>query len=81
MTTTNIQTEIESTMISEIKEHGYTEIRIDEFDRSGNLSKSTTYARLPFAIRKMINFAQGYFPIYQGSSVTNMGYKMKISMN
>ena len=78
---TNIQKQIETTMISEIKELGFSEIRIDEFDRNGNLSSTKNYSKLIFAVRKMINFAQGEFPIYQGSEVTCMGYKMKISMN
>lgn len=68
-------------MVSEIKSLGYSEIRIDEFNRSGELSSSKVYSKLIYAVRRMINFAQGGFPIYQGAEVTNMGYKMKISMN
>lgn len=77
----NIQKEIENTMINEIKALGFSEIRIEEFDRNSNLSTSKTYSKLIFAVRKMINFAEGEFPIYQNSTITRMGYKMKISMN
>jgi ribosome-binding factor A len=77
----NFQKELENTMISEIKDLGYSEIRIDEFRHNGDLSNSKCYTRLIYAVRKMINFAQGEFPIYQGSEVTYMGYKMKIIMN
>jgi len=76
----NIQTQIEITMIEEIKELG-TEIRIDEYRPDGSLIKSKVYVRLAIAARKLINHAQGYFPIYQNSSVNCMGYKTKISIN
>ena len=79
--TKSIQQQIEERMVSEIKESGYSQIRIDEYDRNGKLSSSKKYIRLLPAVRKMIDFAKGEFPIYQGSQVTSMGYKMRIQMN
>jgi len=68
-------------MASEIKALGYSEMRIEEYDRDGSLSVSKNYIGLKAACKRLINHAQGEFPIYQGSEVMYMGYKMKIVMN
>lgn len=76
----NLQIKMENEIITEIKQLG-AEIIINEYRPNGNLIKTKHYTKLRFAAKKLINHAQGYFPIYQNSSVMQMGYKMTISIN
>ncbi len=74
-----IQKNLEDTMISKIKDLGFVGIRIHERLPSG-YKKVTTYTYLRSAVKRLIKFADGEFPIYQDSCITKNGYKMIIGL-
>lgn len=80
MLTTIYQENIENSMMKELKNLNVEQVKITEYDRYGNVSSTKIYSQLIYAVRRMINFVNGEFPIYQNSECTSMGRKMSISL-
>lgn len=77
----NIQKQMENEMMMELKESGYTQIWLQEFNNSRQLIWEKRYSRPMYAIRKLINYNQGKCFIYQGNEVNSGGNKIRISLD